>query len=181
MAWREPRYPVPEGHVQIGPAHAVSPGGDVYSLIYGRNLKPGMGTNGRRFVNIRVFGDDRVVPRGVHALVCTAFHGPRPPGLDASHVNGDKSDNRASNLVWETRKENFARKVEHGTSDIGVANSRAHLNTEQLDKIFDLREDGLKHEDIATEIGCSRVMVTKVLNGHRYRDHYEKRRKHEAV
>lgn len=33
-------------------------------------------------------------------LVCTAFHGPQPPGTDVCHLNADLSDDHADNLRW---------------------------------------------------------------------------------
>lgn len=43
------------------------------------------------------------VQHGVHTLVCLAFHGPRPEGCTADHINNDRADNRAINLRWSTR------------------------------------------------------------------------------
>jgi hypothetical protein len=48
------------------------------------------------------------VTRTVHTLICEAFHGPRPPGLEARHLNDDPLDNRAENLAWGTKADNVA-------------------------------------------------------------------------
>lgn len=52
----------------------------------------------------------------VHKLVLEAFVGPRPPGLEACHNNGDGTDNRVSNLRWDTHKANMADQFKHGTN-----------------------------------------------------------------
>lgn len=45
----------------------------------------------------------------VHRLVCAAFHGPAPEGMnDCAHVNHNSLDNRASNLKWSTHADNMA-------------------------------------------------------------------------
>lgn len=42
----------------------------------------------------------------VHSLVARAFIGPQPfPSATVDHINGDRSDNRASNLRWATKSE----------------------------------------------------------------------------
>jgi len=52
----------------------------------------------------------------VHVLVATAFHGARPQGMHACHVDGDSSNNAASNLYWGTPKQNAQDKAKHGTA-----------------------------------------------------------------
>lgn len=54
-------------------------------------------------------------PRRVHHLVAEAFIGPRPPGLEICHNNGDGADNRASNLRYDTKSANELDRVRHGT------------------------------------------------------------------
>lgn len=42
-----------------------------------------------------------------HVLVCTAFHGPRPNGMEVLHLDGTRTNNRADNLIWGTRSDNM--------------------------------------------------------------------------
>lgn len=59
---------------------------------------------------------DRVT-KYVHALVCSAFHGPKSdPKLQVRHLNGDRLDNRPENLRWGTCSENMHDRVRHGNS-----------------------------------------------------------------
>jgi hypothetical protein len=51
----------------------------------------------------------------LHQLVLRAFVGERPPGLQAAHNNGDRLDNRLSNLRYATPKANTADRYLHGT------------------------------------------------------------------
>lgn len=50
----------------------------------------------------------------VYLLVAAAFIGPRPDGLEVCHNNGDKSDNRAVNLRYDTRNANGRDALIHG-------------------------------------------------------------------
>lgn len=51
----------------------------------------------------------------VHTLVAEAFHGSRPTGAQCRHLDGDPTNNAASNLRWGTPSENILDAVRHGT------------------------------------------------------------------
>jgi hypothetical protein len=51
----------------------------------------------------------------LNRLVATVFIGPRPEGMICRHLNGNPSDDRASNLAWGTWDENYDDAVRHGT------------------------------------------------------------------
>lgn len=59
--------------------------------------------------------DGRRRARSVHSLVAEAFHGKRPKGMEVRHLDGDPSNNAASNLRYGTRTENHHDAVRHGT------------------------------------------------------------------
>lgn len=52
---------------------------------------------------------------GAHHIVCETFHGPRPPGMYATHENGVPDDNRPENLSWKPPAGNTADRWRHGT------------------------------------------------------------------
>jgi len=43
----------------------------------------------------------------VARLVCAAFKGPCPPGLNCLHIDENGANNRPENLKWGTQKENL--------------------------------------------------------------------------
>src|SRR3990167_2227261 len=63
----------------------------------------------------------------VHRLVCEAFHGPCPPGNLARHLNDIKGDNRAINLAWGTRCDNWADAKRNGYSGAGDGHPQSIL------------------------------------------------------
>lgn len=82
------------------------------SLIAGRVLRPVPDKRGYLRVNLHAAGKYRT--RYVHVLVLEAFTGPRPPGLEACHWDGDKLNNTPGNLRWDTYEANRADMRRHG-------------------------------------------------------------------
>ncbi len=70
----------------------------------GKPLRPRVQSNGYHRVSLGA-GNDRYV----HRLVCQAFHGAPPlASWHADHINGVRSDNRATNLRWMSPEDNRA-------------------------------------------------------------------------
>ena len=68
-------------------------------------LKPALDGRGYPCVGLRKGGKQRW--EKVHRLVCAAFHGPAPNGRGyVNHKDGDKANNKASNLEWVSAAEN---------------------------------------------------------------------------
>jgi hypothetical protein len=68
-----------------------------------RILRPGPHTGGYQMVGL----NNRIkTMRTVHRIVCAAFFGPIPEGMEINHKNGNKKDNRLSNLELVTPCEN---------------------------------------------------------------------------
>lgn len=70
--------------------------------------------NGYPVVNLH-HRDGAGVVTEVHRLVLRAFVGECPDGMETRHLNGDRSDNRLSNLTYGTRIENARDRMRHGT------------------------------------------------------------------
>jgi hypothetical protein len=136
-----------------------------------RALKPGIQSNGKYYyVNLQ--NDQGVYKtQRVHRLVCLAFHGNPVNDTDTtSHLDGHWENNIPDNLKWESLSNNMERKKEHKTDDIGFKNSRASLNHDQLLKIRGLLKDGkLTHKEIGDMFDVSRLTITKIANGYRYK------------
>lgn len=80
-----------------------------------RELKGGWTQSGGGYRMVLLVNADGVACKTIHGLVATAFHGPRPEGMQARHLDGDKTNNAADNLRWGTASENNLDKVAHGT------------------------------------------------------------------
>lgn len=102
-------------------------------LLKGRTLRPFKSKSGYLLYDLRKA--NVATNHYGHALVLSAFHGPRPVGYDSCHNNGIRSDNRASNLRWDTRRENCKDKVKHGTAHKGEGHPAAKLTEDDVRNI----------------------------------------------
>lgn len=83
--------------------HKVSKNGNpIVSRYTGRVLKQGLGTNGYLAMCFGRDGRNEMA----HRVVAIAFVDGYVMGLEVNHINGLRSDNRASNLEWVTKSEN---------------------------------------------------------------------------
>lgn len=79
-----------------------------------KTLKPGL-NGGYQYVNTINSGGRKA--KYIHRLVLEAFAGPCPSGMEACHNDGDRVNNCVGNLRWDSRKNNQADRVKHGTHD----------------------------------------------------------------
>lgn len=66
------------------------------------------------YLKVSLSRDGKLKSFWVHALVLTAFVGPRPEGMECCHGPGGPLDNRLENLRWDTPSANSYDTVSHG-------------------------------------------------------------------
>lgn len=96
--------------------YEVSSLGNIRSLNYNhagktKELSPGINSSG--YLRVLLCKDKKKKNFYLQRLIYSTFHGPIPDGMTVDHVNGDKMDNRLSNLQLLTRGDN-ARKSNKG-------------------------------------------------------------------
>jgi hypothetical protein len=129
-----------------------------------RLLNPSGDTRGYMIVGLLVNG--KIKSFSAHSLVLKAFCGPRPAGMQCRHLDGNKSNNRLSNLSWGTPKENAADKFLHGTNVEGEANKGGgKLKELDVRKIRQLREEGKSLGEIAGIFKVTARLVSLISKG----------------
>jgi hypothetical protein len=107
----------------------------------GRVLKPGHTKIKTMIYQHVVLGKKRSF--FVHALVCAAFHGPRPSlKHEVAHWDGDGWNCRSANLRWATHADNHADKVRHGRHMRGARHHGVKLMEHEVREIRAKLRDG---------------------------------------
>lgn len=107
----------------------------------------------------------------IHVLVCTAFHGPKPSSKhEVCHRDGNKLNNKASNLRWGTRKENIEDSVRLGTLALGSRHGMSKLTEDQVRKIRILSKDKSPntYKGVAAQFNISITAVRYIVTKQRW-------------
>lgn len=103
--------------------------------------------------------------RRVHRLVCEAWHGPCPAGLECAHLDGNPGNNTESNLAWVSRSENMRHRVAHGTVLAGEKHTQAKLSEDDVREMRRLGAAGWHGAKLARAFGISGTQAYKILTG----------------
>lgn len=101
----------------IGDGYAATSCGCIFSKNKNGQYKRLRG-NARKsgYLRVKIKRGEKQVLKFIHVLICEAFIGPRPEGMDCCHGNGKPQDNRLENLRWGTRRQNYEDMLRHGTA-----------------------------------------------------------------
>lgn len=169
-AHREPEEwrPVPgyEGYYE------ASDHGRVRSLPGGRrkggvlSTKPPGGI--REYTSVALYRDGIKTTHDLHTIIATTFLGTKPsPRHEVRHYDGDRSNNKITNLIWGTAKENGADRSRHG-SQSGSKNGYAKLTEEDVVRIRALVERGWSHVGTAATFHVHTSTVQRIMAGKRW-------------
>lgn len=116
-------------------------------------------------------GDDRQW-FSVHRLVLSVFVGPPPHDHEGAHRDGDRTNNRLSNLRWATHGDNEADKIGHGTRLRGALVGSSKLTSADVQEIRRARSAGEKVLSLAGRFGVCRNTITNITTGKSWADDY---------
>lgn len=171
VEWREiPKYP----------NYLVSIDGRVWSKYCEREISCKGDKN--NYIRATLINEDGPKTFKIHRLVISVFNPTdNCENLQVNHVDGDKSNNKLSNLEWCTTLENIRHAIKTGlrgykTNNPSNPTRRKYLSPEDLEFIFESRINNARVKDIAKELGFKSNTISSVLIGDNYKAEFEVRR-----
>lgn len=104
-----------------------------------------------------------------HRLVAAAFLKNHNNKRTINHINGNKRDNRLSNLEWATHAENTSHAFRTGLRAIGDKHCNAKLTVEKVRQLRALRSAGATYKVLAKQFGVTFNAVWSAANGKTWR------------
>lgn len=118
------------------------------------------------YESIRVRVDSGVYRRVfIHRLVAEAFVGSIPVGMEINHLDGNKRNNRASNLEITSRRANAQHASRLGLYWCGDRNPMSKLTDAEVESIRS--ERGVRARILASRFGINESTVRRIWSGDR--------------
>lgn len=125
--------------------------------------------NGRGYRSIKLSDGPRRQDLYVHRLVCEAFHGACPEGMECRHLDGDRSNNAPANLQWSDKVTNERDKINHGTVNAGERNGGKKITEAIVVRARNLAAAGWPIQDIAMQLNAPRGAVRDAIRGRKWK------------
>jgi hypothetical protein len=125
-----------------------------------RIVRPCSDRTGRLVFNARKNGKTKQWK--VHRAVMAAFCGNCPPEREVAHLDGNQKNNKLTNLIYATPKENNQHKVLHGTQPKGSKIWCAKLTENDVIKIRQMSPQ-ISYSKIAKEFGVSPISISQIF------------------
>ena len=101
----------------------------------------------------------------IHRIVATAFIENPKNKKEVNHIDGDKSNNRVSNLEWVTSLENKKHSVRNRFNAFGERHGRSKLKSSEVESIRKMIDEGVFIKDIANMFGVHRETIGRIKRG----------------
>jgi hypothetical protein len=141
--------------------------GSIYSCFRNwnkRKLNPTVDYKAGGYKRLKVILDSgEKVSMFVHRLMALTYLDNPENKEEVNHIDGNKLNNKLSNLEWVTKKENMLHAHKLKLRDnTGEGNPRKVLNEEEVIEIYNKSYDGARVCDLADEYGVSRPTISDI-------------------
>ena len=120
--------------------------------------------NGAGRKQVFLYKDGKATNQHVYILVAESFIGERPKGYDVCHLDGDCTNNKLSNLRYDTRSQNQIDLYRQGKKS-----GTGKLSIEQVLKIRQLYTTGkYSQRELAEKFNVHQNNISRVINRKTY-------------
>lgn len=119
---------------------------------------------GRGYYQVRLSKDGIYYYKNLHRLIAETFI-PNPNNLrTVNHINGNKLDNRVSNLEWADDC-----RQQHEACLLGLKPTNKHILTEdEIIKVYEMYSKGTSVKEIAEIYNTRTQQICKLVKGQRH-------------
>lgn len=151
---------------EIKDNYFINTDGEIFSDRVGKMKSRNKPGTEYQIINFQTVDNKKKTFR-VHRLVLMAFDPvDGMENLQVNHIDGNKKNNKLSNLEWCTSSENqkhaYVTGLNRGRK--GESSNLSKLTNEDIEKIFELRAQGYLQREIAEIVGCTRSNISYILN-----------------
>ena len=148
----------------------VSTDGDIYSKKKGELYKMKPTKSSRGYLKVRISVNGKVYNRNIHRMVAESFIQNPLDKPEVNHIDGNKKNNKITNLEWVTRKENADHAYNTGLFGIGEDFPTSCITNDQCIQICELLQNtNLTLEKIGEMTGSSKRIVYSILHGYTWK------------
>jgi len=145
--------------------YLVDEDGNIYNAKTGHKKSLYINRDGYQVLDI--YENNKATRYTVHRIVAIAFI-PNPENKPCvNHIDGDKTNNKVTNLEWATYSENNKHAFEAGlsTPKRGELNGRADMTDATANRVCKMIEEGYRNKEISETLNISRSVVKQVRSG----------------
>lgn len=121
------------------------------------------------YVTVAVTKDGKRRSRILHRLVAESFLGPIPEGKEVNHIDGDRTNNRPSNLEYVTPQENADHAVRLGLRQWGDRVKTSSITNIDASEIKWLIQKGIPQKEIENIYKPSKWCLKHMISGRSWR------------
>lgn len=131
--------------------------------LSGKPIKGNTNTRGYRYVNLCKNSNKKTIT--VHRLVMKHFIPNHENKSEINHIDGNKTNNKLSNLEWVTSKENYDHSVSIGLRKNRYKGNNPKLNENEVKAIREMYDSGnYTQKEIAEKYDVNRNTIGDLLS-----------------
>lgn len=142
----------------------IDENGNVYSKRSWRGVKNRILTPSKNeYGYLRVFLTKNKKTKGItiHKLMSITFLGKRPKNKQVRHLDGNKENNKLSNLVYGTALQNSEDRKYHNKTAFGEKIGTSKLSNED---VLDIRNSNLSQKELSKIYNVSIANISMIIN-----------------